>query len=188
MVKVSINVALYTRNSLLYLTESIVTLYENTDICAMTRLLPSKFYSFYSFLLLFMITLTQCDTPSRSEDEKRLHSSNEDQMFKEVMRIHDEAMARMGELHRVKKGLEKLKVEIVGQEEIEKEITLAIEKIDAADEGMFEWMAAFKDPRSLSDKSQVTRSLEAELDKVRKVAEAIDRSIQTGDSLILNNK
>lgn len=107
-------------------------------------------------------------------------------MFKEIMRIHDEAMGKMGELHRVKKGLEKLKVEMVGEEEIEKEFSLAIEKMDAADEGMFEWMAAFKDPRSLSDKSQVIRALEAELDKVRKVAEDIDRSIQIGDSLIVN--
>jgi hypothetical protein len=188
MIKVSISVSRYIRKSLLYLAESIVPLYENTDICEMTRILPRKFYSFDSFLLLLMITLIQCDTPSRPEEEKRSHPSNEDQMFTEVMRIHDEAMARMGELHRVKKGLEELKLEMNGKEDIEKEITLTIEKIDAADEGMFEWMAAFKDPRSLSDKSQVTRALEAELDKVRKVAEAIDRSIQTGDSLIVINK
>lgn len=65
--------------------------------------------------------------------------------YKEVMRVHDEAMARMGEMIELKnqiKDLESTQLEPVDSEIADK----LVAELEAADEGMMVWMSEFRIP------------------------------------------
>ena len=103
-------------------------------------------------------------------DPKEVTSSNENgdnnQLFKEVMEVHDVAMARMGELHNIKKELKKEMSSADSTSRLFDSLTTLVNKLEFAAEGKFDWMGKFKDPRGTLPSKDAKAYLEDQLIKV----------------------
>lgn len=133
-------------------------------------------------MLAFMVFLG-CNTPSSKSDNEKLQSN--DELFDEVMKIHDEAMVRMGELNQTKRGLAEHRVNVDSADVLFAEISSTIEFLESADEAMFDWMAKFKDPRGQLDEVNARSALMEEYQKVKIVDSLIDVSITKGKELLV---
>ena len=106
--------------------------------------------------------------------------------FKNVMKVHDEAMARMGEIHEIKK-----QVQSWSQSSTDSSMLIEarniISLLDSADEGMMSWMADFRTPESGSE-TDLMAYFESEQIKVNKVGKDINESILRAQEFINKNK
>ncbi|HMQ01198.1 MAG TPA: hypothetical protein PKC24_15565 [Cyclobacteriaceae bacterium] len=118
-----------------------------------------------------------CGEKKQSNPEKTLEETQaetRDQLYQDVMDVHDEVMPRMGEINRLKRELEeKLSGLLAGDQSqnaalIEK-ISQKIKDLEAAGNGMMVWMRQFDVlPDSLGH-AKVMEGLEAEMVKIKKV-------------------
>lgn len=99
-------------------------------------------------------------------------------LYNEVMKIHDEAMARMDEMYRIKREL---------QQQIKQDPALTAEKrnamekriveLDSASESMMAWMRTFKPLPDTADEEEAKKYLDSEMVRVKKVRERILRAL-----------
>jgi len=87
-------------------------------------------------LIVFGLAVMAACTSQKSEEEVKLEN-----LKKEVITVHDEAMARMGEIMRLKKELQ-----TKAEADTTAEIQQTIQNLEAADEAMMNWMRGFKFP------------------------------------------
>lgn len=113
-----------------------------------------------------------------SQDEVE-HSPNQE-LYDQVMGIHDEVMPKMNDLHKAKTSL-KTRLEMPGLDQKDRQqIESQIARIDSASEGMMVWMRQF-DPLPDSDGEDSARAyLENELKKIEKVRDNIHAALKTG--------
>lgn len=99
--------------------------------------------------------------------------SGNQELYNEVMKVHDEVMPRMNDIHRLKQTL-KEKLESPSLDKTEKlKIEGMIARLDSASEGMMVWMRQFSPlPDSLGEE-KAREYLEDEMEKVKKVREDI---------------
>ncbi len=115
-------------------------------------------------------------------------SSNE-QILKEIdfnkseaIELHDELMAKMGELKSLKKQLNILVADSI--ENKNGEIELSVVKIEQADKSMWDWMHDF-DIAYTNDNDSITLNyFEAKLESIRKVENLFDSAIYQSNQLI----
>ena len=134
------------------------------------------------FIITFVLLLASCQQNS-GDDQHESHDLSErgpnQELYDEVMSVHDEVMPKMNDLHKAKTSLQ-TRLGLPGVNEFEKqEIGRKIARIDSASEGMMIWMRQFE---PLSD-SQVGEDsarayLELELQKVKKVRADIHQALQ----------
>jgi hypothetical protein len=102
------------------------------------------------------------------------------ELYDEVMEIHDEVMPKMDDLYKAKTALTKrLKENPDLNESDKKEIHAKIAQIDSASEGMMVWMRQFDPlPDSLGE-DKAKAYLQSELVKVKKVREDILQALES---------
>ena len=145
-------------------------------------------------LFTLIVTLASCGQKSHDHeghDHEHGHDHSHDEAFganqdvyKEVLKVHDEVMPKMGELHKLKRELKK-KIEETPNlaEEKKKEIEATIAKLDSASEGMMTWMHEFKpEADSTASEEKVREYLEREMERVKKVKEDILEAIEKAKS------
>lgn len=120
------------------------------------------------------------NTPSPDQNTGDSNVISLDSQYAEVMRIHDEAMPRMGQIHNIKRQLEQQSNGLDTTSATWDSVMYFVDKLEEADEGMLEWMAAFKDPRKKQEDAKAREYLDEEIERVTKVAEDIDQSIEEG--------
>ena len=134
-----------------------------------------------TLLIVSALAFFSCkNTPSTDQNTSDSEVISLDSQYAEVMRIHDEAMPRMGQVNDLKRRLEQ---QLSGMDSTTAKwdsVRYFVEKLEAADEGMFEWMAAFKDPRENQEADKAREYLDEEIERVKKVAEDINQSIEEG--------
>ena len=102
--------------------------------------------------------------------------------YQQVMKVHDDAMARMGEIYEVKRTIEDLSnsiedsIQLVEAKEI-------ITSLEMADEGMMQWMAAFRIPDDVSNASLESYFFE-EQKKVNIVSNSINEAIDKANKFV----
>jgi hypothetical protein len=104
-------------------------------------------------------------------------------LYRQVMRVHDDAMAKMGEVARRRQAL-KAHEAVADRQKTASDAIFLLRK---ADDGMMDWMHAFhSDPSEVAAASDQERTayLQAELQKISRVAHDIDHSIGLADSLL----
>jgi hypothetical protein len=103
-------------------------------------------------------------------------------LYNEVMKVHDQVMPKMDDLHRKKQELKKKITDTPGLTAEQKQgIEMRIAKIDSASEGMMVWMRKFN-PLSDSDGEEKAREyLENEMEKVKKVREDILEALREAE-------
>lgn len=127
-----------------------------------------------STLALF-IALVGCSKSGHENDHQEESKENPDQaLYDEVMKLHDEGMAKMDEIYQLK---EELKEQIASApalvEEKKKDIEAKISKLDSAQKGMMVWMRSFNPDLDSLDGQAYRKYLESEMEKVKKVKDDI---------------
>ena len=101
------------------------------------------------------------------------------ELYEEVMKIHDEVMPKMNDIHKLKMDL---KTEIDSTTEITQarktEIETAIVKLDSASEGMMVWMREFNPIPDSEGEDKAREYLENEKVKVTKVKENMLQALE----------
>jgi hypothetical protein len=121
------------------------------------------------------------------------------ELKEEVITIHDEAMARMGEIMQLKRELSKLKIEAKN----DSLILINLSDLTKAHDGMMDWMRNFSarfpegtlmggEASSQADdevmgKEELTDALKEELTSVKIVAEGIDKAIIAAKETLSEN-
>lgn len=96
-----------------------------------------------SLLGLALLALFSCEGDSPEHQEEAA-------LRDKVYTVHDAAMPKMSELHRLKKQLRKLPKETVAEgSEAQKKVANVMDMLEKADNGMMSWMNAFKEPAKL---------------------------------------
>ena len=147
----------------------------------------------FQFLLTLMIfgTLSACGNSAADQAAKEREAENikaEEQKWDQVMTIHDEVMPLMSDINKAVKTL-KENISEETTEEQKEQIISTIGKLEAADEGMFSWMANVRQIEPLRDSmnhQEIMDYLEKEMVAVTKVKVDILTSLEQGQALISN--
>jgi hypothetical protein len=110
--------------------------------------------------------------------------ANENQvLYDEVMKIHNEVMPKLEDIYTRKQKLKKQLADSPGLTAEEKQsLELKIAKLDSAYDGMMDWMHKFERPSDSEGEEKAREYLENEMEKVKKVREDILTALQEVDS------
>lgn len=105
-------------------------------------------------------------------------------LYDEVMKVHDEVMPKMNDIYKLKEGLKKQIVDTTAvPEENRRAIESAILKLDAASESMMVWMRSFNPlPDSLGE-DKARQYLEQEREKIDRVKQEMLNAIDEANDL-----
>lgn len=130
--------------------------------------------------LISLIVLWSCGQKDHQHEghdhaSDPVEESGNTALDREVMKIHDEAMAKMDEIQKLKFDLKKQLDEgpaLAAEKKAEMEQTIA--KLDSAYDGMMNWMHQYKPiPDSAFGEEKAREYLESEMEKVKKVRQDI---------------
>ena len=126
-------------------------------------------------LSLFLLSLV-CSCGQKTQDNQALYD--------EVMKVHDEVMPKMDDIYKLKQELKK-QIADSATLAIEKRKTIesAILKLDSASENMMVWMRSFNPlPDSLGEE-KARAYLEEQQEKIEKVKEEMLEAINAAKEL-----
>lgn len=103
-------------------------------------------------------------------------NQNENPMYKEVMRIHDEVMPHTGEIVKLSRTLKKKKDEFPPAQQPQVEQT--IRELDEAEEAMMDWMSQF-DSKNTDD-----AYLQQEKEKIQQVSDQMYSSMEKAKKIL----
>lgn len=98
-------------------------------------------------------------------------------LYNQVMDIHDEVMPKMEDLYNIKKDLKAKAEAATGEEKAKLELRVA--KIDSASQLMMDWMHEFNPPADTADLESSRAYLEGEMEKVKRVKDAIEETLKS---------
>jgi hypothetical protein len=136
--------------------------------------------SLFALLSLFILLTSWTACGKETSSEKTENGNRSAKLEKTVLGIHDEAMARMGEIMALKDSLQKLESRSPDPERIQ----TAILQLEAADEGMMIWMRAYNPPAANTPPQAVLSFFQTQLDSVKQVKRKIDDAILEAQTLI----
>lgn len=100
-------------------------------------------------------------------------------LYEEVMAVHDEVMPKTDEIYRLKKELQdKIAKTPDMVADRKKELDQIIHELDSADHSMMDWMHKFNPLPDSADQEKAREYLENEMEKIRKVKELMNTSIE----------
>lgn len=128
------------------------------------------FIALWNSLLLVITSCTSAQTP-------------QDQLYKEVMEIHDEVMPEMSTIHRLRKALKS--VDTLAVPDINaRTIARHRRQLDNADEAMMSWMAEFQNPTDDTPAEEVIAYLNNEKKEIINVRDSMVNSIKAASDLL----
>jgi hypothetical protein len=125
------------------------------------------------FFLLLPVLLAGCQA-GQTEEEHRT------KLESQVMDIHDEAMAEMGTIYKLRRNLTRLRDTLQVQDTdtaVIQELTTHIVRLNQADEAMMNWMRQYKIPDGQQSHELTMHYLQDELSKMRNVKQLMDSTI-----------
>ncbi|HTH55313.1 MAG TPA: hypothetical protein VL728_04665 [Cyclobacteriaceae bacterium] len=136
---------------------------------------PSK------ILFLGLIITVSCNRAQKGEHAKEnAPSGNPNQaLYDQVMDVHDEVMPKTDEIYKLKKDLQdKIAKSPDMMADKKKELDRIIHELDSADHSMMDWMHKFNPLPDSANQEKAREYLENEMEKIKKVRELINGSIQ----------
>ncbi|GAB3831197.1 hypothetical protein GCM10028895_48260 [Pontibacter rugosus] len=132
-----------------------------------------------TFILLSfpLVCLFSCSAGNAEVEEKAVLESR-------VMSVHDSAMARIGEIYKIRRQLRALRDTMEIQQAdtaVLGALQQEINSLNQADEVMMQWMRQYKAPDTLQAKA-AKEYLQNELVKIERVQTVMDSSIQAAQS------
>jgi hypothetical protein len=136
------------------------------------------------FVAIFLLCIVACQKKSEDGDRQvdSIENSPNQELYDEVMRIHDEVMPKMNDLYKARTAL-KTRMELPGLPENERlEIGNNLARLDSASEGMMVWMRQFDPLPDSAGEEKARTYLESELEKIKRVREDIVAALKTSAS------
>lgn len=128
------------------------------------------------YILIIATAIVSCQKSTDHSHHDDMGDTESDStntiLYNQVMDIHDEVMPKMEDLYNMKKDLQG-KLETASADDKVK-LEQRIAKIDSASSLMMDWMHEFDPPADTADQEQARAYLEGEMEKVKRVKEAID--------------
>ena len=145
--------------------------------------------NYLSILFLVMVVLiSSCGTKSNEHEGHDAHAQDKteisanQELYNEVMKIHDEVMPKMDDIHKLKMSI---------REKIEKNPTLPkterikldamYAKLDSANDGMMIWMREFRPLPDSVGEEKAKAYLESEMERVKKVRERMVSALEAAE-------
>lgn len=143
--------------------------------------------SYISILVVSVITLlTSCGGGGNTQDTASTEEAQQ-QLWDEMMVIHDEIMPAMGDIFKYSKTLKTYLDSTEVADELKAEIETAIENLNQADDGMMDWMAELKTPKELADsldQKAIMEYLKSETEKIKVVKQQMEESLEQGEKMV----
>jgi hypothetical protein len=141
--------------------------------------------TFLGSLFLISVIFFGCKPKAHDEHEHDadakdvVETKGNQELYDEVMKIHDEVMPKMNDIHKLKMELKEKLAKAPKLTAADKmKIDLMIAKLDSAGESMMIWMREFQPvPDSLGEE-KAKQYLESEMEKVKKVRERIQETLK----------
>jgi hypothetical protein len=140
------------------------------------------------YLLFAFLFVMACSKPtSHHETDDTMGEDNPNQaLYDQVMDIHDEVMPSMGEIARLKRELnEEIKNSPDMVAEKKAELEMVISNLDSASNAMMDWMHTFNPLPDSIDQETAREYLETEMEKIKKVRDLMNESIEKGQAAAL---
>lgn len=113
-------------------------------------------------------------------------NDNRERMHNEVMVIHDEAMAKLGQIKSAHKKLKtRIDQDTLMTDSLRNIILSKMSLLKSADNAMMDWMANYKKPKEDVTKEEAIKYLVDQKDKISEVAEMMYKSIREGESVLI---
>jgi DNA repair exonuclease SbcCD ATPase subunit len=148
--------------------------------------------TFKSLLFISLMILASCAKTGKQEDHHHDAINTEENpnqaLYDQVMDIHDEVMPKAEDIYQLKKELqEKISSAPDLIAEKKQELELAIAQLDSADQSMMDWMHHFHPLPDSADQEKARAYLESEMERIKKVRELMNESIEKGKSATSKN-
>lgn len=129
-------------------------------------------------LAVLALSLSSCENKTNEHEghdahaQDKTNTSPNQELYNEVMKIHDEVMPKMADIHRLKMSIRE-KIEknpnLPQTERIKLDAMYA--KLDSANDGMMVWMRQFRPLPDSVGEEKAKQYLENEMERVKKVRE-----------------
>lgn len=132
---------------------------------------------FFILIIMPFLLLAGCNTGSSEATQQEELEAN-------VMAIHDDAMARMGDIYKLRRNFRSLRDTLAIQQTDSatlQALQQQIDELNQADEVMMVWMRNYSAPDSLQPE-QATVYLQQELQKIERVQTVMDSTIQAAQN------
>lgn len=133
-----------------------------------------------NILFLGLIISISCNKSSHHEEHEQAETPNPNQaLYEEVMAVHDDVMPKADEIYQLKKELQDKIAktpDLVADKK--KQLDQIIAELDSADHSMMDWMHKFNPLPDSANQETAREYLENEMEKIKKVRELINGSIQ----------
>ena len=143
-----------------------------------------------SFLLIGLMGCSGGGSQSETSADTQSESTTDllDLKEKEVMKVHDDAMAKMGQLtmksKQIKDYVDSLSaISITQYADQIQQLSKANQDLAQADDGMMNWMRNYALPSEGSDEEKMSY-LNQQLEKMVEVSKAMDDALQQADDLL----
>ncbi|MEO5599833.1 MAG: hypothetical protein ABIR06_02785 [Cyclobacteriaceae bacterium] len=122
------------------------------------------------------------ETNHGHEHDVEIQNSDNQILYEEVMKIHDEVMPKLDDLYKSKVALQThLKGNPGMPDNEKKELNARISRLDSASEGMMVWMRHFNPVPDSEGEEKARGYLENEMVRVKKVKENILSALQEAE-------
>lgn len=126
----------------------------------------------FIYIAMPLLLLTGCNAGTTEATQQEELEAN-------VMAIHDDAMARMGDIYKLRRTFRSLRDTLATQQADSatlQALQRQIEELNQADEVMMAWMRQYSAPDTLQPE-QATAYLQQELQKIERVQTIMDSTI-----------
>lgn len=131
------------------------------------------------FGLLITISCNKSGSHEHRATEAPASDSPNQALYDEVMAVHDEVMPKTDEIYRLKKELQdKIAKTPDMVADKKKALDQIIHELDSADHSMMDWMHKFNPLPDSVDQEKAREYLENEMERIKKVKELINGTIE----------
>lgn len=144
------------------------------------QVMKMRYSIYFAVLSLIVLMFSTCGPSGNKEAET-------DEIYREVMEIHDEVMPKMQDIMNLK---EKMRIKIdsmassgVDQSAIDK-MEKMITQLDEADEAMMNWMRNFNTDYEEMSKEEITNYLNEQKEEITEVKDQMQTAIKEAESML----
>ena len=145
-----------------------------------------------TIILFSVLLLSACAKPAGHSEADQDSSSTDganpnEALYSQVMDVHDEVMPKMEDIYKLKKDLQD---QIANTPDMvverKQQLERVISNLDSANNAMMDWMHKFNPLPDSTNQEKVRDYLESEMERVKKVRNLMNESIEKAKESIDN--
>jgi len=137
--------------------------------------------------MLLLLVVSGCKTNKSENQEDTSAKNRQEELYNEVISIHDEVMSKLQDISALMEELEANITNLEGSSVDDARLTTfrnQMISLDSADESMMNWMRQFSAVYDGWETDSIIEYLENEKLKIREVGEVVDRTIDRSKDLL----